>query len=549
MGKKAHMSFFSKLKKNSNAKLIAVGIGVLAGILVLSAVLDRTVAQPAWIAGTVVFTGIQPGPNVDGTITLLAREYGSNRNFESTGLEFPLVNNAMFEWQTAEQGQTYELQVSIAVGGQTVGTSESIIVTAPALTVSIPVFVQPSDVPASLIDQSSTSLGGTINIDGFIPRGSTLVVQARTERESVFREIDRITTPALTQTWSWNSAQPAQGYIVRAVLESAGTTVGSSEELLTITGQQSLFLRVISGARPEDQPTPTPTPTTPPVVVGPTNTPAPTATPVPPTTISGRVFINGPMAANSSLLMLQRQPGQAEFTPFQRITSPRSDGQQYEFREAVVGRSYEMQAVLQVNEQNTASARAQIVVAPARNVDFTINTGVSLPAPTEKPRLETCNPVGNQFDATILYPAVQGARQYWMQVGTNPGARDLFNEQRRVDANTSVQRVTLRVDGNRNYFSRYAYAVCDTCQGDANFSNFSQDLQFACGTAPTPAPTQAWKGYRCNPNSQVCELVRDGDAPFAPNNTGLEQCQLVCRPATATPQPLVQPDTSIPLAE
>lgn len=30
MGKKAHMSFFSKLKKNSNAKLIAAGIGVLA---------------------------------------------------------------------------------------------------------------------------------------------------------------------------------------------------------------------------------------------------------------------------------------------------------------------------------------------------------------------------------------------------------------------------------------------------------------------------------------------------------------------------------------
>lgn len=520
--------------KSQSQKWTMLGIlGLVFGILIVFS-LGRAVASQSNISGTLEFSALRPDPNDEGTVTILYRTREGRGAYRSTGVEVPLVDGASWQWSEAKTGETYELMPELKIRGEVVGSAESVVVTAPATNVELNLRVTWSDLPAEIVAGQTANLTGTAAVQGIIPDGARMLVKARLDSSATYQTIQTINNVEITNDWLWTNAVPLETYLVKAVLMDGSTQVGESNEVSAEAGEKEVRLVVVSGAAP----TPTPTPPT-------TPNASPTPTPAPAGTILGTVYINGPKAANSSLLMLFRTPGVGEFREIGRIQNPTHGGQTWRFN-ATAGVTYEIQAVLQVNEQNSATARSQIVVAPAQNVNFTINTGVTIDTPTALPVLENCSQRSdNRWDATLRFPTIADAGNYWYQAGSNPGARDLYNSKRSATTNQSNQRVTVQIDGNRNYFAQYAFSLCTTCSSDENFSNFSTPFQFSCGAQPTPTPEATWTGYICNQSNRSCELTRDANPPFSFNNAGLEQCQRSCAP---TPLPTAAP-TAAPEAE
>lgn len=528
-------------RKSSTQKWVMIGIlGLVLGILIVFS-LGRAAASQSSIAGTLQFSALRPDPNDEGTVTLMYREHRNRGNYKSTGVEIPLVDNASWTWAEAETGKTYELMPELKIRGEVVGSAESVVVTAPATNVELNLRVTWNDLPAEIVAGETANLTGTAVVQGIIPEDATMQIQARLETATTYQTIQTLNAVSQHNDWLWTNAEPLETYMVKAVLMDGSTQVGESAEVSAEAGEKEVKLIVVSGAAPAPTPTPPPAGTA---------TPAPT--PAPAGTILGTVYINGPKEANTSLLMLFRTPGVGEYKEIGRIEDPVHGGQTWRFN-ATAGVTYEIQAVLQVNEQNSATARSQIVVAPAQNVNFTINTGVTIDTPSAQPVLENCSQRSDtRWDATLRFPTVSDAGNYWYQVGANPGSSELYNNKRAATNNQSDQRVTVQIDGNRNYFAQYAYSLCVNCSNDANFSNFSSPFQFSCGAQPTPTPEATWTGYVCNQSNKSCELTKEANPPFSFNNAGLEQCQRSCAPTpvptvaptaapTATPQPTATP--------
>ncbi len=545
---KAISNFFAKMTSRQKVLLSLIG-GILAIVGLVYFVAGSASAESASITGTLQFSGLRPDPEDEGTITLLYRPYNDGAEFISTGVTIPLLDGSSWEWKDSAIGKTYELQPQLVIRGQVVGTADPVIVTAPAQNIQLHLKVTWKDLPNEIVAQQTTTLGGTAAIQGVIPSGATLEIQARLANATSYQTIQELDSAGRTNNWMWTEARPLASYKVKAVLRQGTTQIGESPEVAAEAGESEVALTVVSGAN--SVPTPTP-PSTPP-------SPGPSATPTPPSTVKGtifgKVFINGPKQANSSILMLFRTPGIGEYREIGRIKDPSHGGQEWRFN-AVAGVTYEIMAVLQVNESNTASSRSQIVTAPAQGINFTINTGVTIDTPQAQPSLESCNRASdNRWDATIRFPEVTQAGNYWFQIGSNPGSSDLFNEKRGINSNQREQRITVRVDGRRNYFAQYAFSLCRNCSNDSNFSHFSQPFQFSCDQQPTPTPTPepGFTGYICNQSNNACELTRGANPPFAFNNAGLEQCQRACAPTppptpTPTPAATVAPGI-VPLPE
>lgn len=518
-------AFFAKMTPTQKKVVIAIS-GLVVGILLVF-FLGRAVTSKAAIAGTLQFSALRPDPEDEGTVTILYRPYNSTDSFQPTGLEVALLDGASWEWEGAKTGKTYELVPQLEIRGRVVGTAEPVVVTAPAHNVQLKLRVTWSDLPAEIVAQQTTNLGGSASVQGVIPPNATLQILARLATVSTYQTVQTLDAVGTTNTWLWTDARPLATYKVKAVLMDGTTQVGESDEVSAEAGEKEVELSVVSGARLPEPTNPSPTPT-------------------PSGTIFGKVYINGPKAANSSLVMLFKTPGADQFREIGRIQNPNHGGQEWRFN-ATAGTTYEIRAVLQVNGKDSATSRSQIVVAPAQGINFTINTGVTIPTPSAEPVLESCGRApDNRWDATIRFPRVENAGNYWVQIGTSQGASNVINDVRPADNNIAQQLATIRIDGGRHYYAQYAFSFCITCSGSENFSNFSRSLRFSCDTEPTPTPEADWTGYICNKGNNSCELTRDANPPFAFNNAGLEQCQRSCAPtppptSTPTPSPTVYP--------
>lgn len=215
---------------------------------------------------------------------------------------------------------------------------------------------------------------------------------------------------------------------------------------------------------------------------GPQGGVAPTAPTVAPKTasISGTIKINGAVPQNSTVLMLQRQPGEAEYTEFDRL--PAVDGTAWSFTQAIAGQKYDLTAAGQVDEQNRVVANAVTVTAPSSDLVLTLNSKLSLPEPKSKPSVSCGDPDGtNHFNAKLTFAAVEDAKQYYATVGTSSGGDDVASEllPARVD---QAAELTVYVAKETDYFTRYAYTFCTDCDQEdrQNWSGFSPTLGFRC---------------------------------------------------------------------
>lgn len=507
--------------------LVIIALCLLVAVGVTAFISLSKKASAAMISGKINYTALKPDPGDRGEVTIQERKYGSKDQFQ-TIYKSALQDDAPWTFNNAVGGQPYEMIALLNVDGKLVTTSEPLIVTGPAQNQLLNLHVTWHDLPTTVVQEQTTYIKGTTVINGYIPQGSMLTIQARALTDSgKFQPVATITNPQSTNNWNWTKTTPLKDYLLQAVLTQGTTQIGKSEMITAAGGDSELTLTINSTAQPSSTTTNSQT--------SKTSTPTPQMTN---TSISGTIYVNGPENNNTSVLLLWRYPGEKDYKVITRIQNPSHNGQTWSWNSVQVGRQYEITAALQVNNQNTASAQSQIITAPAKNINFTLNTGVFIPTPNANVTVNSCNSIGNnQYNATISYPQQSNAGNYWFQVGNGAGGSNIYNT--KITANNANPQVTFQIYGNTTYYAQYAYSLCTNCNEDQNFSNFSNSSPFSCGGSPV------YTGYYCNSANNTCQATTNPNPPYAYNNTGLTLCQQQCQP-TPTPTPTTVPPTATP---
>lgn len=424
---------------------IFIGIALVVFVAVLGFELFFNSAKnpPSSISGRLDFNGIKPAdqPNQALSIKLMQREKGE-LEFRDTGVSIPVADRAEWSWTGALSGITYELQAYGYFGTQKFTSSNIIVATAPATDLNLTFNVTMEDVPQELrptptpapdvvVKPVEASVSGSIIINGFLPSGSFVTIFGRKAGdENTFQPaLERL--PAKTgMTWSFNQAEAGVTYDYQAELyNSAGMFIGESP-YITVTAPAANEVVTINSMATQ---------------------------PSVPAVISGVVRLQGPVAQNSTILVLQRKVGDTEFSVINRY--PAVTNTAWSWSNAVSGTRYEITAPLQVNEQNTASGNTQTVAAPAADVNITIDTGLNLSAPTQLVSVDCGVPDGtNHYNARISIPQQNGAQLYYLEVGTSAGSGNIF-------ANTVKpnQVTTVYIPGNSPHFARYSFSACTDC--------------------------------------------------------------------------------------
>ncbi|MBW7955523.1 hypothetical protein H3C66_02215 [Patescibacteria group bacterium] len=493
--------------------MVVLGLVIAAVIVTFGKNLGWFGTKEASVSGEIVYTALKPDPSDKGTVRLFYRDQGSTQEFVDAGFDIPLVPNQAWQWSTAQSGKNYELQARLVIDGNVVKRSDIESITAPATDVDLALKVNWRDLPADVVASSDLAINGTVSINGYIPPGSRLqILQADNtvasadqplavgdsveESEST---VQSISNPTSSNVWSWASAVPLKTYTFRAVLmDSSGNQIGESDQLVNIeAADQQVAMIINSTAQPtqsQAQPSPSttafaalaaspqPSPTTAPATPSPAASTVaqaqPSPAPAPTAKIKGTVYLNGPMNQGTSLLMLWKNPSQANYSVVNRYQNPNQAGTSWEFDSAIPGQQYEIQAALQVNGQNTSTAPQPLTVtAPANNVNFTLNTNFLVPAPGSQPSLQVCI---NNDDAVIILPQIQNAAQLWVQVGTSQGDSSLANTKIQVGPNSGDQKIQVAVPRGQQTYVRYSYAECANCTNSNNFSPWSQSTGFTC---------------------------------------------------------------------
>lgn len=468
--------------------IVITAIGVFAGMtgyrLVYRPVAVAPVNQTenAIVSGVIQYNGVRPaaGTAQDGKVILYKRALGE-ADFTVLPVEVSLVPDATWSWHQAVSGETYELQASVEFHGQEVARSNTIVVTAPANGEQLIFNVSQDQLPDDILvaDESQygddvttetlptpklitpptmnvlpVAISGRLNLSGYLPASAKLVLKAQAEGESSFTDVNSDIEVKDNAVWVWSEAVAGKRYQVVLELRDHDVIIGKTDPVTVAAPATNQYLQLVSSAQPPTQPQSERA------------------------SVIGRIDLNGPVANNSSILILQRLPGQTKYEVIARI--PAADGQTWSFDSATAGQQYELTAALQVNEQNTSSANAVTVTAPATNVTFRINTNVSLDAPGQ-PTLLTCGTqkADGKWPAEVHFAHVQNANAYWLQVGSAAGKDDIYNE-RRVRTKSNVEQIIVDFLPNKPYYVRYAQAQCIDCRSDQDYSAFSESVQFTC---------------------------------------------------------------------
>lgn len=490
-----HMDLRSVMLAALGTLLIAVVAFAMGWRLYLDGNSRLRLDQLSEVRGEVLFTALKPEADDQGEVKLFVRRTGETA-WHDTLAVVPLEDRAAWSWNQALPGIHYEFEAVLSLEGQEIDRTDTQQVTAPARNVEMALNVTWSDLPGDVSRPETTNLAGKVTVNGYIPENSVLEVYSAPKGEEY--EVEAFTPEMLRQStllasvrnpqtsndWSWDQAKPDETYEVIGVLRHNGQIIGTSLQLLTAeAGQRMLFLTLNSMAEaPETTDETSSTPIDDSLlalgsaegrVLGATTGNS---------TISGVVYLQGPEQEGTSLLMLWKKPGDANYQVINRYPYPSQAGTVWQWSGAQAGQAYEIMAALQVNGNNSSTAPTPLTVtAPATNVNFTMNTWYVIPTTTGTPVFQTClNRSGNSWQAQISIPPIQGAQQYWVQVGTTTNSGNVWNQQFSAGGNNQNFTVKVPAQENQQQFVQYSYATCDQCQGDDNFAPFSTSVGFTC---------------------------------------------------------------------
>lgn len=435
-------------------------------------------AQVTQVSGTVHFTALKPDPTDRGNIYLLAKENGTSK-WQIVNKDIQLAQDANWLWKDALPGVVYDLKAQLVIDNEPKKESAPITVVAPAHNTELELEVNWHDLPDDVVKDQSTNLGGEVTVNGFIPANSSLEVYLLNAPDAAheitqlnptaLRYVERIAiidNPQDINTWLWTEAEPRASYEVIVALRANGQTIIAPQLVIADAGEESLSHQVNSPFQPN--------------VRGVTTAPSQRNN-----LVSGLVRLQGPQDKNTSLLMLWRKPGESDYKVINRYQSPAHAGTSWSWDGAEVGQQYEIMSALQVNDKNTSTAmQPALITAPARNVDFTLNTYYVLPATNNSPSLHTCldRTSVNTWTALLDVPAIPNAGNYWVQVGDNTNNMGgVYNQMYSAAANPDGMQIKVGdLQNGKQYFIRYSYSSCVNCSNTNDFAPFSPTVGFTC---------------------------------------------------------------------
>jgi len=406
------------------------------------------------ISGKIDFNGVAP----PGSLIAIGERIPGKNQFTIFARGIDPVDGASWSWSDAQPGQNYDLQAYLEADSTAAASSEVLTVTAPAKDEVLIINAQPKIPPPE-----PAEISGTFNLNGYIPSQSTITILATGEEQTSEQIVAQGIKPVDQGSWSWTGAEKGKPYKLKAILEEAGQEISNSNEVTLVAPAANEVLSVNSRAAPPPPPAPTKG------------------------TISGKINLNGPSPLNSRIVVLARVEGTKDFkVAVDNLNS--IDGTPWVWNDADTGKKYEILGVLKVrqpgnNDDDFAYSSQLAVSAPANNEILTINTALSLSAPTSLPAV-SCGTDGSQQVATITLASISGASQYWLQLGTKDGTADFMDS--RIAATTfsqpDVNHLVYKANVNANtwYYARYAWAKCTNCGALTDFSVFSHSQSFIC---------------------------------------------------------------------
>lgn len=461
------MDSFKEMDNNKKIGIIViVAIVLVGGFLLLRNILDSSSSgnSNSAISGTFDVNGVLPDGS---TITISKAEYDDGdkaADLESSvaAEDIPAEDGSSWTISNLDSGTTYVITADLMSEGETISSSNHLVVTAPASGEVLTFNIE------TINGEANAEVSGTIVVNGFIPEGSTITTEGRVAGTSTFSVLAEGIAAKPVQTRSTDQAIAGESYDVVGVLYNAsGQRIGQSDILVVTAPAKNEVLVINSSATPP---------------AGGGTSPAPEEGN---DKISGTINFNGVAPADSRIVILQRENGQSDYQVAVDNVEP-VDGATWTWDGAKHSVWYDIQAVLKQKQSNNtdkdiAESHPQSIAAPAEGVTLSINSGVSNPAPTKQVSMQCGSQSGDVWNATLTLPRVDGAQTYWYQVGTSNGGNDKANTTVAADGNNDVQ-VSIQLENVKTFYFRYAYAnVPDVGTGNSQFSPFSSTSQGSCG--------------------------------------------------------------------
>lgn len=451
--------------------ILLSGLGIYSVLQTQGSSKNKTTTQSkqSSINGIFDINGVIP----DGaSISLLQKKSGSTANPMVFASNLPVADRNPWSFNKAQENSTYEIQAEVLVNGVAVASSNILSVTAPAdeevLTLNL----------SSTTQTGTAVISGNINVNGYIPAGSTITIQGRKLGAQTFTTVARNLPGQSRQFMSYTTAIPGTTYEVQGTLTSSNGTVVGTSSLITITAPATNEQLTINSSAVAPTVTPVPTPVT---QAQAATTPIPQAAAN--SNISGNINFNGAAPANSRIVILTAPGNSSNYTVAVNNVSP-VDGATWTWNNATPSTWYNVMAVLKQHNSNgtdtdIAYSSPVTIASPATGVVLSINSGVSLSAPGGPISVNCANynsgPNQNTWNVVITFGTVAGASSYWYQVGNTSGGNNLVNT-----ANTS-NTVSTTFNNNTTYYARYAYANVPVASlGSSEWSGFSSATPLQC---------------------------------------------------------------------
>ena len=414
----------------------------------------------ATITGYILYNGLTPPNPAQDRVAIYARESGTQQEFFDTGIRL-LTSETTWQWTQAKEGANYEIQAALISGGVIFASSNVETVTAPAVDVNL-VFNLNWQNTGTNIDQYNPTLSGVVQINGYIPVASVLVISLgeTTADNQLQHSIYQFPVSSNQMGYTISGLNPYQRYYVDAYLQtSGGQNIGAAQSGMFVNvfdTQANLIINSLAQ---------------PPVTTSSTNFQP----------IGGKITVNGPVRDNSRLLVLGKISGTDSYQVWQTLSDFNQRQLEWQYNQAVQGEEYDVEIALQVRGENVSTSQAKTVRAPAKNVSFTINTNFDLADLNNEqvPVVEPCQRNLDVWETYITLPVVNNAGQYWLQVGKSGSPGSYYDN--RVNADGSQVRVRVgNIPGGVKVQTRFSYSACKLCQSDQNFSRWSKTVTFTC---------------------------------------------------------------------
>ncbi|MFH1561406.1 MAG: hypothetical protein ABID04_02390 [Patescibacteria group bacterium] len=149
------------------------------------------------------------------------------------------VDGAVWSWKQAQKGTSYQLKAYLKRGGETIGQSSEYTAVAPAQNEVLK--INSTEQPPA---PKSVGISGKINLNGFVPEQSSIVIMERVSGASQFSvAVDGI-NPADGVEWKWNGAKAGTSYEILAVLKAKQSN-GTDKD---VAGSQNLSVSAPASA-------------------------------------------------------------------------------------------------------------------------------------------------------------------------------------------------------------------------------------------------------------------------------------------------------------